>query len=191
MAINIIGDPKTFAIEWSISESFASRSQMALGYFIVHVSGTSFGVRSESATLLASSFNEVKRRLLERGLHKAKFSQEPATHIVSAVRIVIYDGAIAVSKFFDLTPKQFEQKLRHSKALWCPDGDAAFDDGGHVLQFDLEKYVRLVAFKNLASLDETISTSVEVCLESSEYYTILRNWLEVFESEWESNLTRK
>jgi Immunity protein 42 len=69
MAMNIIGDPKTFAIEWSISESFASRSQMALGYFIVHVSGTSFGVRSESATLLASSFNEVKRRLLERGLH--------------------------------------------------------------------------------------------------------------------------
>jgi hypothetical protein len=31
--------------------------------------------------------------------------------------------------------------------LWAPDGDAAFDDGSYILQFDVDERVRLIAFK--------------------------------------------
>jgi hypothetical protein len=65
----IVGDCRVFAIESGITEAWESLSQLALGYFVVHVGGRAFGVRQADASTLGCSFNEVGHRLRRRGTH--------------------------------------------------------------------------------------------------------------------------
>jgi hypothetical protein len=67
---------------------------------------------------------------------------------------------------------------------WAPDGDKAFDDGSCVLQFDVKDRVRLIAFKSDDDYSYDPNTLSDVWLAAEEFYGILRQWRDTFESEW-------
>jgi hypothetical protein len=94
-----------------------------------------------------------------------------------------------------LTANAFRDALAQGEVLWAPDGDAAFDDGSHVLQFDEGDQVRLIAFKNSDSQDKLQQSVVEVRLASDRFYELLGEWQHGFEHSrkeaLESNLTNR
>jgi hypothetical protein len=55
----LIGDPRSFAVESEISRAYLRLSSRALGYFVIHINGKSYGVKTADATMLAGSFDEV------------------------------------------------------------------------------------------------------------------------------------
>ena len=59
----------TFAIESGISEAYEHPSLRGLGFFQIRLAGIAYGVRSMDATLLACSFDEVAKRVRDRGTH--------------------------------------------------------------------------------------------------------------------------
>jgi Immunity protein 42 len=180
-----VGDPSIFAIESSVNVRYESLSQRALGFFVIHVNGLSFGVRSPQATLLACSFDSVQRRINHRGHHIASFGNNvEATLLAKAVITAVYYEELQGNEFFNMSTKEFVNVIVANELLWAPDGDEAFDDGSHVLQFDVGDMVRLIAFKNPINLDNGISKFTEVWLKQSDFYHILEEWQQKFESDW-------
>jgi hypothetical protein len=137
MSAITVGDIAAFAIESCISRSYEQPSLRGLGYFVIHLDGKIFGVKSNDATLLACSFDEVNRRIARRGTHSDVFGDElNAARIADAVRAVLYDAGRQDESFFGMSSADFQHAVAASEIVWAPDGDEAFDDGSHVLQFD-------------------------------------------------------
>jgi Immunity protein 42 len=179
----LYGDPANFAIETGIVEVFERTSQLGIGYFVLHVAGRRFGVLKPDATLLACSYDSVERRLSRRGRHNVFFGAEAdAINIVDAVRAATYDADRQSERFFGLPAEQFCNTFAAKEIIWAPDGDEAFDDGSHVLQFDLNDKVRLIAFKNLDDSKDVIQTIVEAWISADQFYQILKDWKEGFEA---------
>lgn len=175
----IIGSPDRFAIESTITQAFEQPSQLALGYFILHVAGQAYGVRAEDATLLACSFDEVRDRVVRRGAHSAPGIQTlDATSIADRFIRSYLRGEIDGDETFGEPQLQV---LFQSHVKWAPDGDEAFDDGSYVFQFDIDDQTRLVAFRNEEHGVEDVS---EIWLPADEFYSILSRWLAAFEDEW-------
>ena len=82
---------------------------------------------------------------------------------------------------FDLTAESFKATLHEKSLLWAPDGDEVFDDGSHVLQFDIGNKVRLVGFVNHADQQAALDTIVEVTLDEGKFYRFLEAWIAEFE----------
>jgi len=182
----IAGDPKVLALEAHISRAYSRLSLRALGYFAIYVAGCRFGLYKPQATLLACSFDAVGQRIASRGLHVAPFAEKsPAADIADAFYKSIYTqnqahcflgvGAVEFRKIFLAEP---------NKCMWAPDGDAAFDDGSYVLQFDVADRVRIVAFKSSPGYCVDRGTLAEVWLKSENFYNTLRVWLDAFEKAW-------
>ncbi len=176
----IIGDRRTFAIESEVTEFSERPSLRGLGYFVVHISGERFGVKSPRATMMANSFDEVCRRLSEQGSHVAPFAAAlDAYHLAFAVQEAVY-GDVSTSS----TLKEIAATLEERKLIWAPDGDSAFDDGAVIVQIDEETQVRLVAFRNSPSSSGEPIDLRELRMASDDYYDTLRKWSEAFLSEW-------
>jgi hypothetical protein len=185
----IVGDPTVFAIESNITQSYSNLGQRALGYFVIHLAGSEYGVRSPDATLLACSFDAVQRRIARQGTHCILFDLEvDSVKIVEAFRAATYDEDRQEECFFGMSGDEFRDALTSSEIVWAPDGDAAFDDGSHVLQFDYGNRVRLIAFKNEDNFDEVVRTLAEVWVSSDEFYGLLEKWQCGFEVEWAAAL---
>jgi Immunity protein 42 len=185
----VVGDPFTVAIESSITVPYERPGQRALGFFILHVGGRSYGVRSPEATLLACSLDAVRRRIARRGQHCAEFGSEPsAARIVDAIHAAMYDDERQSESFFGMSTDELRAALAATEVMWAPDGDAAFDDGGHVLQFDHGDRVRLIAFKNTGNRDDVLGTLAEVWLSADEFYRRLDKWQSMFEAQWSAAL---
>jgi hypothetical protein len=181
----LVGDQFTLAIESSITQPYERPSQRALGFFILHVGGKSYGVRSPDATLLACSFDAVRHRIARRGKHCVAFGSEPnAAKIIDAVHAAMYDEDRQGESFFGMSADELREALASNEILWAPDGDAAFDDGGHVLQFDQGDRVRLLAFRNTGNPGDVLSTLAEAWIGADEFYGLLDNWQTRFEAEW-------
>jgi hypothetical protein len=180
----IIGDCQTLAIESEVSRAYSSRSLLGLGHFLVHVGGTEYGVRAADATMLACSFDAVRNRLRARGNHVASFAEQASAHeIACAYRDAIYSDEPVSARYFGLSVETFQSELDASRAVWAPDGDAAFDDGSHVLQFDLGIQVRLVAFRTAGG--NRIEALSDVAIPGDAFYQTLEDWLRAFEMEWD------
>lgn len=96
----IVGDCRIFAIESGITEAVESLSQLALGYFVIHVGGRAFGVRQPDASMLGFSFNEVERRLQRRGTHVPPIPLDvPATDVATAYLDAFYRDAGLVNHY--------------------------------------------------------------------------------------------
>ncbi|MDG4558489.1 MAG: Imm42 family immunity protein [Candidatus Contendobacter sp.] len=185
----LVGNPSTFAIESSITQPYERPSQRALGFFVLHVGGKSYGVRSPEATLLACSFDAVRRRIARRGKHCVVFGSEPnAAKIVDAVQAAMYDEDRQGESFFGMSADELREALSSNEIVWAPDGDAAFDDGGHVLQFDQGDRVRLIAFRNTGNPDNVLRMVAEAWIGADEFYGLLDNWQSTFEAEWAAAL---
>jgi hypothetical protein len=187
-----VGDPTKLAIESSITQPYERAGQRGLGFFVLHIGGKHYGVRAPEATLLACSFDAVKRRISRRGRHVAVFGQEPSVAgIVDAVQAAMYDTKRQGETFFGMPAYELRRVLVSNDIIWAPDGDAAFDDGGHVLQFDHADRVRLVAFRNVEDQREVLSTLADVWIDAEEFYSVLREWQDRFEAEWADALGLK
>lgn len=185
MSSIIVGDPTVLAIESSITEPYSNLSLRVLGYFLIHLGGREYGVRSADATMLACSFDAVERRISRRGTHSMSVgSYAAAGEIVDAFLATTYDMDRQDEHFFGMSCDEFRDNLALCQIVWAPDGDAAFDDGSHVLQFDSGEHVRLIAFKNEQNLDDVARTLTEVWVNSNMFYALLDEWRSGFEVEW-------
>lgn len=179
----IIGSPEIFAIESGITEAYERLSLRALGYFVIYVAGRSYGVKELDASMLACSFDEVGRRLAERGSHAPIFpiDADPGeiAHAFIRARYAICEEG---EQFFGNDSHSFREATKHLE--WAPDGDAAFDDGSYVLQIEDTKNVRLIAYVSTPDYWYAPATLHDVWLSSDGFYDILQNWRDSFEAEW-------
>lgn len=127
-----------------MTTAYGEPSQKALGFFLIHVAGKSYGVRAPDASLLACSFDEVVRRVGFRGKHTAPFSDAEALAVARSFREAIYDVTAPTATSVGMSYLEFEEIVRSNHIVWAPDGDEAFDDGSYVLQFDTRDGVRLI-----------------------------------------------
>jgi hypothetical protein len=185
MTYLIVGNSLSFAIESCITHAYENLSQRALGFFVIHVGGNSYGVHAPEATLLACSLDTVQRRIVRRGMHSMSFGADAdALKVAEAVLAVTYDEESPNTVFFGMSSDEFRHTLISSEIIWAPDGDAAFDDGGHVLQFDVGDQVRLIAFMNPVLREDVASSLTEVWISAEEFYGCLDKWQRLFQVEW-------
>lgn len=134
--------------------------------------------------MLACSFDAVAERIKRRGQHVSWLAKENAPEILEAYRSVLYIDDQPDRCFFATDQKTFARHVYASKISWAPDGDEAFDDSSHILQFDDAVNVRLIAFKNMDTLQESIATLSDITIHAAEYYGVLSEWHTKFEAEW-------
>ena len=182
----ICGDPLIFGIESRITKAYENLGFRGLGFFTIHVAGRRYGVCKPDATMLACSFDSVQRRVTDRGKHTAPFALESdAGEIADSFRNAIFSENPRQS-FLGIPSIEFNEFFNKSKTdcMWAPDGDEAFDDGSYVLQFDVKDRVRLIAFKSDDKYSYDPSTLSDVWLAAENYYGVLKQWRDAFESEW-------
>ena len=185
MATWMTGDSSVFAIESSITRAYERLGQRALGFFAIYIAGNCYGVRAPEASLLACSLDAVQRRIARRGLHSVSFGADAeAIKLAEAVIATTYDEDTLNATFFGMSSDEFRHALQSAELLWAPDGDAAFDDGGHVLQFDVDNQVRLIAFMNPLSRKDGTSSMAEIWTSAENFYGCLDKWQRQFEVEW-------
>lgn len=177
----MIGNPLKFAIESEITQALERSSQMALGFFVIYVMGHSYGVREPHATTLGASFNEVRRRIDERGSHTLPVVMEAdAESVASAFRRAVYGECEEAELFFGMAAAQFRDAIYSNNLVWAPDGDEAFDDGSYVLQVESQDQVRLIAFVGTPDFLYDPSSLRDLRLAGDEFYKVLQDWLDGF-----------
>lgn len=184
----IVGDCCVFAIESKITEAVERLSQLALGFFVIHVGRHAFGVRKPDASMLGCSFGEVEHRLQRRGTHLLPMLADVAAVDVAAAYLDAIYRDHPRTDYFGLSQHQFTDALYSSGSIWAPDGDEAFDDGSHILQFDVGSRVRIVAFINTKSPDDLAGTISEQWMEADLFYAIISGWKTLFAIERSSRL---
>lgn len=182
----LVGNKEVFAIESEIEEAYYTISLRALGFFVIYIGGKRYGLRKPDATMLAISHGEVVERIHRCGTHSVPFLDSAnAREIAEAVQGAIY-GDDETRKYFGHDAEEFYNSLKKNGVIWAPGGDAAFDDGGNVLQFDQPNgKVRLIGFLNVEEHGEFISSITETYMEADSFYGILEQWAKSFVSEWE------
>lgn len=184
----IVGNPTDFAIEWKIDQAFNQLGLRALGFFRIHLNGKDFGVKQTNATLMACSYDSVVRRISNRGLHIATFSNEPTYEIMETYVALQYSVKGATKPLIDVKLADFGNSKIGPELVWAPDGDEAFDDGSHIFHFDQGDKVRLIAFKNIGTIAEIRNTISDKVFSSSSFYQLLEKWAKEFEAEREKML---
>jgi hypothetical protein len=183
----IVGDPSRFALESEITYAYERTSQRALGYFVIHVGGTCFGMRTWDATMLASVFDGVAKRIVMRGSHTVpSISKEESETLATAFSRAIYVEHEQDELFLGMRDADFITLLHSANLDWTADGDEGFDDGSCVLQFDIGDEVRLIAFSRATNPIIDRDSLREVWLPAEDFYAILQNWHERFLEEWAS-----
>jgi hypothetical protein len=179
-----VGDTSIFAIESEITRAFEKPSWRGLGFFVIHIAGHSYGIKSPGQSMLACSFDEVGARINGHGTHQAPFAEATAIDIANAYTSAVYLDNNGNETYLGMNEGQFTKTLYSNSLVWAPDGDEAFDDGSYVLQFDVGDRVRLIAFKRPESLVDPASVR-EAWLSSDTFYNALREWRDAFLAEWE------
>jgi hypothetical protein len=183
----IVGDPSRFALESEITHAYEQPSQRALGFFAIHVGGRCYGIRAWDATMLATVFDGVSRRVAMRGRHAApNVCNANGEALATAFSRAIYVDHEPEELFFGMRDADFQMLLNSANLEWTADGDEGFDDGSCVLQFDIEAEVRLVAFSRATNPILDPNSLREVWIPADEFYVILQNWHDRFLAEWAS-----
>jgi hypothetical protein len=183
----IVGDPSCFALESEITHAYERLSLRALGYFVIHVGGRCYGVRSWDATMLSAAFDGVAKRIAMRGSHDApSFSMVDSEALAKAFSRAIYVEHEKEELFFGMRDSDFTTSLYSNDLVWAPDGDEGFDDGSCVLQFDIEDKVRLIAFSRDTNPILDPESLREISIPAETFYAILQNWHDRFLEEWAS-----
>jgi hypothetical protein len=182
--MNIAAGTNVFEIKSGIAVAYESPGLRALGHFILRIADREYGVNEHDASMLACSFDEVERRIKDRGKHVIFFSKHPsAGEIADVVYSAIY-GTSQTSPIFGLSKPALCEAIRSSRILWAPDGDQAFDDGSYVLHFDVGGQVRLIGFKLGGNALHDPATLSEVWLSAESFYALLQRWRSEFEAAW-------
>jgi hypothetical protein len=183
----IVGDPSRFALESEITHAYERLSLRALGYFVIHVGGRCYGVRTWDATALATAFDGVAKRIAMRGSHAVpSISTEDSETLATAFSRAIYVEHEQDELFFGLRDVDFITLLHSANLDWTADGDEGFDDGSCVLQFDIGDEVRLIAFSRATNPILDPESLREVWIPAEDFYAILQKWHDRFLEEWAS-----
>jgi hypothetical protein len=182
----IVGDTGRFAVESHVNQFFDEYSQIALGYFNIHIAGVRYGVKNPKATLLACSYQTVRDRISARGRHVAPFARMiDARELATIYLDTLYWGSNTVDSNLVLKNMKIINQIEERNIAWAPDGDAAFDDSSHVLQFDSDDHCRLIGFKNiLKNSIPSISELQDVVIPAILYYEVISNWADRFIENW-------
>lgn len=184
----MIGNPDLFAIETSIFEAYDSPGQMALGCFVLHVGGFQYGYREPDSTIIGTSFNAIRRRIADRGNHKSPLpSDAHAAEIATAVSRANSLDDMEDKHLYGVPWLQFFKLLNVNDCILAPDNEQGFDDGSHVLHFDDESTVRLVAFRMTSSYVFEKESLRDVRISQDNFYAILEEWHKQFEKDWISS----
>ena len=90
----IVGNPTEFAIASEMTVAYERLSFRGLGSFTIFVGGFQYGVLDHHATMLACSFDEVERRIRNRGMHISPLGIETSSEaIATAVANVRRSGS--------------------------------------------------------------------------------------------------
>ena len=180
----IIGNPAVFALESRITEAYERLSFLALGFFVIHIAGHRYGIYSPESTMLACSFDKVKRRITDRGTHVAPFAgEEDAGKIADAIQKTVFAEQPS-QNYFGLTAAELCDLIYANHLIWAPDGDQAFDDGSYVLHFDIGQRIRLIGFKSKENYVHDPTTLSDAWLAAEDFYRVLKEWDNAFEAEW-------
>src|SRR5215471_13402656 len=102
-----VGDTSVFAIESEITRAFERPSWRGLGFFVIHVAGRRYGIKSPGQSMLACSFDEVGTRITGRGTHQAPFAEATAIDIANAYTKAVYLDNTGNDTYLDLSEAQF------------------------------------------------------------------------------------
>jgi hypothetical protein len=183
----IVGDPSRFALESEITHAYERPSQRALGYFVIHVGGRCYGIRAWDATMLATVFDGVSRRVAMRGRHTApNICDTDSEALATAFSRAIYVDHEPEELFLGMRDTDFRALLISASLEWTADGDEGFDDGSCVLHFDIGDQVRLIAFSRVANPILDPQSLREVWIPEEDFYVILQDWHDRFLAEWTS-----
>jgi hypothetical protein len=175
----IVGDPSRFAIESSITEFCGNPlSQIGLGFFVVHVRGQSYGIRDPNATMLGLPLQTVSEFIAQRGTRRFPVGEEPDGRLLAGSIQASMNPDRQHELFFGMTAERLDDLV--GSLDWHPGGDEAFDDSSHIFHFDVGYSVRIIAFKNL---DYKISCASDLWVDADEFYGILKNWKQAFETQ--------
>ena len=182
----LVGNTDILAIESELTMAFTRLSFRGLGFFLVHLGGIAYGVRSRDATLLACSFDHVTKRILDRGKHIAPFAKSMDGAIISNAAWTAQYSETYDSSLLGISRDELTKTLSSNNLVWAPDGDEAFDDGSHVLQFDIGDQVRIVGSRRNGEHQSKPSDLRDVWLPADDFYDTLETWRARFETEWKS-----
>jgi hypothetical protein len=183
----IVGNPSYFALESEITFAYKRLSQRALGFFAIHVGGRCYGIRAWDATMLATVFDGVSRRVAMRGRHTAlSICNANSEALASAFSRATYVDHDPEELFFGMRDADFRTLLRSANIEWTADGDEGFDDSSRVLLFDIEDKVRLIAFSRATNPILDPESMREVWIPADDFYAILQEWHDRFLTEWAS-----
>lgn len=184
----LVGSCEYFAIESYADEFIASESQMAVGYFVIYADGKRYGVHNSRACVLGNSYDEVISRIKREGTHKfISSSQTDAIDLAIHVVNFIYDRGFQESAIQSEWKHELDEALYTNSLVWAPDGDAAFDDGSHVIQIDEGENVRIVAFVNAETQNELEESVADIRIERDAFYDMLRTWSKHFDCQWRNS----
>ncbi len=179
----IAGDRRVLAIESGITRAVQCLSQRAMGYFVVHVGGHVFGIKKPDATMLGCSFKAVEQRVQRRGTHLFPLLDDFSARQIAEAYLNANYRDVSRADYFGLLQQEFVDTLYERGTVWVPDGDAAFDDGSHILQFDAVNRVRIIAFVNTDAHEDVASTIRDIWMDADLFYAIASGWVTLFEAE--------
>lgn len=183
----IIGNPDSFAVESSIHVAYSDHEGLAWGCFTYHIGGLRYGVTDLDATMMRCSLDQVTDRLAARGTHAAgPLAIREAGAVWDAYRELFY-GMEDKILYAGLGYDEYQWFYAGNDLVLAPDGDEAFDDGSHVLQFDIGPQVRLIAARSGSGLTHDPSTLRDVRLPADEFYRVLAEWRRAYLEEWEKS----
>ncbi|WP_044563474.1 Imm42 family immunity protein [Azospirillum sp. B4] len=184
----IIGDPTVFAIEWEFTEAYSTSSLKGLGFYNLYIAGRRFGRRQHDATVLGFMAGWTQDRRDARGSHQAPFADEPdAGAIAYGVLGAVYLEECQDEVFFGGFSASDVSRLVGDRQIEWP-ADAAFDDGSHVLHFDVGDQVRLIGCMNEGNREEIVATVAEAWMNADAFYGLLDRWDQAFEQDWKAAL---
>ena len=185
----IVGDKSHFALESMVDTYHQERSLMGIGYFLIHLNGYKYGVLQSNATALANSFDNVVRRIQNRGKHLAPFAEQAdPNEVAQAFRDALYSGDSTSSHYFGLPESEFSDLFYTNNLIMAPDGDAAFDDSSYILQFDVGDKVRIIGFQCKETDAPSPESIMDVWMEADDFYAVLGQWETQFFNEWKKHI---
>jgi hypothetical protein len=174
------GERDAFAIVCEVSEWLERDSQLGIGSFRYFVAGASFGRSEPDATLLGCSVQNVERRIRSRGrrVYLVEDGMNAAEIVSGYLRL--YSAAWIGDRGASLYRTASVEAYGRDGVVAAPDGDEAFDDGSHVLQFDRGDDVRVIAVRNFDTEAEALGSVREALLTADQFYGVLSKWVAEF-----------
>lgn len=127
----------------------------------------------------------------DRGQHQIDFLINLEAHeIAKGFCSAMYGSEGGDTGALDISPSTLLDCFYEKKIVWAPDGDQVFDDGSHVLQFDVGEKIRLIGFRNSDETKSMRDTVSEYWMKADEFYGILDRWVRCFNLERERMLNQ-